>query len=213
MMKRLLYIFLLWVAVGFQTSARTPMRQWLMAMPDSVMPLLTKNNRLDFIDFYDAKMAAVVTNRMDGKSRMDTLTDDFVHIGYTNVSDIAMKLLPINDSTDVLCMVTTVKAAVNDSRIAFFDAQWKPLDVKPYIAVPVMEDFRMIAQGDSAVWAWSKLDVLFRSYQLCADATELKCTLTTLDYLSEEDRREVAPYVRQEPIIYRWTDGKFVRNE
>lgn len=213
MMKRLLYIFLLWVAVGFQTSARTPMRQWLMAMPDSVMPLLTKNDRLDFIDFYDAQMAAVVTNRMEGKSRMDTLTDDFVHIAYTNVSDIAMKLLPINDSTDVLCMVTTVKAAVSDSRIAFFDAQWKPLDVKPYIAVPVMEDFRMITQGDSAVWAWSKLDVFFRSYQLCADATELKCTLTTLDNLSEEDRGEVAPYVRREPIIYRWTDGKFVRNE
>jgi hypothetical protein len=33
------------------------------------------------------------------------------------------------------------------------------------------------------------------------------------DNLSEEDRREVAPYVRRELIIYRWTDGKFVRNE
>ena len=196
-----------------QVSARTPMRQWLVSMPDSVMPLLTKNSRLDFIDFYDAKMEAVVTNRMDGSSRMNTLTDDFVQIRYTTSTDVAMKLLPVNDSTDVLCMVTTVRAAVDDSRIAFFDAEWKPIDVAQYFVEPRIEDFRSTQQSDSVARAWSKLDVFFRTYRLCAESTELQCVLTAMDYLSKEDREEVAPYVRKEPLTYRWTDGKYLCNE
>ena len=199
--------------VFLQASARTPMRQWLVAMPDSVMTLLTKNNRLDFIDFYDAKMEAVVTNRLEGKSRMDTLTDDFVHMEYTKSTEVTMKLLPVNDSTDILCMVTTAKAAVHDSRIAFYDAQWQPLEVTGYICEPGIEDFRSTVQGDSAQWAWSKMDTFFRTYRLNAEDTVLECVLTTMDYLSKEDREEVAPYVRQEPLIYRWANNRFQLNE
>ena len=189
------------------------MRGWLTVMPDSVLPLLTKNDRLDFIDYYDVKMEAVVTNRLDGKSRMTMLADDFVHISYTKSTDVAMKLLPVNDSTDVLCMVTTVKAAVQDSRIAFYDAQWQPLDVASYIDEPSMADFRSTVQDDLAQRAWSKLSIFFRTYHLDAEGTELKCVLTTPDYLSKEEREEVAPYVRQEPLTYCWINGKYLRNE
>ena len=212
-MKRLLYTLLLLVVVGVHVSARTPMRGWLAAMPDSVMPLLTRNNRLDFIDFYDAKMEAVVTNRLEGKSSMTALTDDFVQISYTKSTDVAMKLLPVNDSTDILCLVTTVKALADDSRIAFYDAQWRPLDAASYITEPSMDDFRSTLQGDSAQWVWDKMDIFFRTYRLDAESSELKCVLTTPDYLSKEDREEVAPYVRQEPLVYRWINGKYLRNE
>ena len=213
MMRRIAYTLLLLLVAFSQVSARTPMRGWLATMPDSVMPLLTKNNMLDFIDFYDAKMEAVVTNRMSGKSRMHTLTDDFVQIGYTPSADVAMKLLPVNDTTDVLCMVTTMRSSADDSRIAFYDAQWQPLDVAGYFVEPCMEDFRSTVQGDSAQWAWSKMDIFFRTYGLCAESTGLKCVFTTPDYLSKEDREEVAPYVRQEPLTYRWDNGKYMRNE
>ena len=212
-MRRILYLLLILLAAHLQSPARTPIRQWLTAMPDSVMPLLTKNNRLDFIDFYDAQMEAVVTNRLDGKSRMDMLTEDFLQIGYTRSTDITMKLLPVNDSTDILCMITTIKATANDSRIAFYDDQWMPLPATDYIIQPRIEDFRTTQQGDSATWAWSKLDIFFRTYQLSAENTELKCTLTTTDYLSPEDRTQVAPYISSEPLTYRWTDSKYQRHE
>jgi hypothetical protein len=212
MMKRIVYTFLL-LAMSLHMAARTPMRNWLVTMPDSVMPLLTKNDRLDFIDFYDAKMAAVVTNRMEGKSRMDTLTADYVHFAYTPSTEVEMKLLPVNDSTDVICMVTTMKAAVHDSRIDFFDKAWQPLDVSDYMDEPCMEDFRSTThQGDSAQRVWSKIDIFFRTYHLCAEEATLKCVLTALDYLSKEDREEVKPYVHQ-ALNYRWTNGRLVCDE
>jgi hypothetical protein len=189
------------------------MRGWLSAMPDSVMPLLTKNNRLDFIDFYDAKMEAVVTNRMSGKSRMHTLTNDFVQIEYTASADVSMKLLYVNDTTDVLCMVTTMRRSVDDSRIAFYDAQWQPLDVASYFVEPCMKEFRSTMQSDSVQWAWSKVDIFFRTYELCAESSELKCVFTSLEYLSKEDREEVTPYVIQESLTCRWDNGKYLLNE
>ena len=212
-MRRILYTLLLLFVAFLQAPARTPMRQWLAAMPDSVMPLLTKNDRLDFIDFYDALMDAVVTNRLDGKSRMEMLTDDFLQISYTHSTDITMKLLPVNDSTDILCMVTTAKAATSDSRIAFFDNEWGPLQSTCHIEQPCIEDFRSTLQSDSATWAWSKLDIFFRTYHLSSESTELKCVLTTTDYLSPEEREQVAPYIINEPLTYRWVDGKYLRHE
>ena len=212
-MPRILLTFLLSLVTLLHAEAQNLMRNWLPVMPDSVLPMLTKNDRLDFIDFCDAKMEAVVTNRLNGKSRMTMLTDDFVYISYTKSTDVTMKLLPVNDSTCVLCMVTTVKASVDDSRIAFYDAQWQPLDASSFITEPIIDDFRSTHQGDSAQWAWSKLDVFFRTYHLDAEGTGLKCVLTTPDYLSKEDREEVAPYVRQEPLTYCWTNGKYLRNE
>ena len=204
-MRRLVYIWLLLLVAFSQVSAHTPMRGWLSAMPDSVMPLLTKNNRLDFIDFYDAKMEAVVTNRMSGKSR--------VQIEYTASTDVSMKLLSVNDTTDVLCMVTTMRSSVDDSRIAFYDAQWQPLDVASYFVEPCMKEFRSTMQNDSVQWAWSKVDIFFRTYELCAESSELKCVFTSLEYLSKEDREEVTPYVRQESLTYRWDNGKYLLNE
>ena len=189
------------------------MRGWLTAMPNTVLPLLTENDRLDLIDFHDARMEAVVTNQMDGKSRLDTLTEDFACIQYTRSTEVAMKLLPVNDTTDILCMVTTMKANVSDSRITFFDAGWRPVDVATCLDEPCMEDFRTTALCDSAEWAWSKVNTFFRTYHLCAENTDLRCILTTLDHLSKEDRAEVAPYVRREPLTYGWTNGKFVRHE
>ena len=211
MTRRIISLLFLLVCMVCVCQARTPMRQWLVAMPDSVLPLLTKTNRLDFIDFFDYHMDAVVTNRMDGKSHLDTLTADYLLINYTRSCDVAMKLLPVNDSTDVLCMVTTVKAAVPDSRVAFFDAAWQPVAVERHFVAPQMGDFRTAERTDSANAAWNKMDVFFKTYHLAIDAPMLTCRLGTPDFLSRDDRSTVASYLVTDSLVYSWTDGCFVR--
>ena len=210
---RIVSICLLLLTMLCPVEAQSLMRDWLIAMPDSVMPLLTKNNRLDFVDFHDCGMEAKVTNLLDGKSSMDTLTDDYVHINYTKTTTVDMKLLAVNDTTEVLCMVTTVKSSVEDSRIAFFDSQWCPLGTSAFFKKPNMDDFRLAVQGDSAELAWAKMDIFFRTYHLAAGEETLKCEITSMDFLSDTDRMDVNPYVRKEPIVYRWNNGKFMRDE
>lgn len=210
-MNRLKYLFLLLLMAGAVGQARTPIRQWLVAMPDSVMPLLTKNNRLDFIDFLDSKMEAVVTNRLDGKSQMNVLTDDYLHISYTRTCDVAMKLLPVADTVDVLCVVTTVKAAVDDSHVAFFDEAWRPIEVSLLFAEPILDDFKSVEVGDSVDAAWRKMDIFFKTYELSPDTATLTCRLGATNFLNEEDGKEVIPYLKCDALVYFWEGGRFVR--
>ena len=209
-MKRILYVVLLLVLTAEVAVSRTTMRQWFAAMPDSVMPLLTKNSRLDFVDFLDCGMEAVVTNRLDGKSQMKVLAEDYLSMSYTGVSDVEMKLLPVGDTADVLCMVTTMKTAVRDSRVEFFDKAWRPLDGKEFFTAPRLDDFRTAERNDSADVVWKKIDVFFKTFALSPDEAVLTCRLTALDYLNREDRKAVMPYVKAEAIEYRWVDGRFV---
>ena len=212
MKKRVLCLALL-VAVASVVWARVPMRQWVASMPDSVMPLLTKNNRLDFMDFIDSGMEAVVTNRLDGKSRMTMLEADFASIEYTKSSVVAMKLLPLTDTTDVLCMVTTMMGGVKDSRMAFYDEQWEKLDAQSFIDEPKLLDFCVAEATDSAMLMWKKVDVFFKTYVLSPNVQMLECELSSIDYLNRADKEAVVPYVRKAPLAYLWQGGRFVRKE
>ena len=55
-MRSLLFALLLTLANG--AFAQTKMSEALKSMPDSLMPYLTHNNRLDCIDFREANMKA-----------------------------------------------------------------------------------------------------------------------------------------------------------
>lgn len=98
-------------------------------MPDSMFPYITNTNRLDFIDFKDANMKAEVNNSLGGKSEMKVLTDNYIEVELSSVSNLQIKLLP-KDSTKIICMVTTFLGPEADSRVQFFSLNWKPLDIK-----------------------------------------------------------------------------------
>ena len=71
------------------------MRSLFIAIPDSIMPLLTKVNREDFGDFLDSGMKAEVKNRFGNKSEMRKMTSDYVDLQLTSSSNVEMKLLPM----------------------------------------------------------------------------------------------------------------------
>ena len=62
------------------SASAIEMKDVFSAMPDSVLPTLTRNNRLDMIDFKVSGMKAEVNDVFDDKSTLDTLTADYLHI-------------------------------------------------------------------------------------------------------------------------------------
>ena len=52
-----------------------------------------------------------------------------------------MKVLALNDSTNVICTVSTVCAPACDSSIHFYTDDWKPLTTSLFITLPLMDDF------------------------------------------------------------------------
>jgi hypothetical protein len=146
-MKRIILLFILHSSLFTLqfTLAQERIRDIYAAAPDSIFPLLTKNNRLDQIDFRENNMKAEVKNKFDGHSELLVLSERYLQLRLSDHCLVEMKLL--SDSTlaspsdaDLrFCMVQTYSAPAPDSRVRLFDTAWHELPQT--INRPSVDDF------------------------------------------------------------------------
>ena len=128
----------LFALITGQVSAQDMLiRNVFRQMPDSIMPYLSQNNRLDFIDFLDSDMKAEVKNALGGTSEMTTLADDSLSIRMNEslrTDLLLMKLAqPIDSMTQIVVMIETflVDSIYGESRVNYYSTEWKPLAFEP----------------------------------------------------------------------------------
>lgn len=121
MKRTALIVFLLALASG--VSAQLRMRDIFAQLPDSVLPLTTRNNRLDCIDFIENGMEARVKNLFGDQVVLDSLTEDFMMLRTSEASCVEMKLFA--EGTDTLICVNRIyMGPVADSEVKVFDTSW-----------------------------------------------------------------------------------------
>lgn len=183
-------------------------------LPDSLSPLLTKVNREDFGDFLASNMKAEVRNRFGKTSEMITMTDDYLMLKVSSVSTAEMKLLPVNDSVKVICVVRTYAAPAADSQIEFYDTSWQELPLSDFLTLPAEDTFykhpQSAVQADSLRNLRASADMYLLKAELSKEEPVLTFTYTTPDYLDEETAGKLRAYLVAAPLRYKWKDGKFV---
>ena len=113
------------------------LRDVFRQMPDSLMPTLTQNNRLDFLDFIDAGMKAEVKNRLGGTSVMTALTADSLSLQVSPALRVDMLLLPLAEPIDSMNQVVVVGEtfladSVNgETAVRYFSTDWKLIPTPP----------------------------------------------------------------------------------
>ena len=178
-------LLLIACVLGISVSAQTlQMRDVFAAMPDILMPLVTKNNRLDCIDFIENNMEAKVRNRADEFVELKTLTKDYLLFETSQMSQVEMKLLVLDDTTQVVCVARTYKAPTADSHVEFYTAQWGQVDEslvgRLNVSRPEVEDFFAAAdKADEAVRSAVLMlhDLPLMEACLSADAPTLTWTI------------------------------------
>lgn len=137
-MKKLLLLSLL-ATVSLTSSADSlTIKLLFREMPDTIVPYLSKNSRLDFIDFMESGMKAEVTNSFGGKSLMTALTDDSISIRLNEACQLDLLLLTTTQDVDscrhVIAVVRTI-GRDNDIRESeapqFFSVNWRRINVAP----------------------------------------------------------------------------------
>lgn len=209
MKGRLLLIAVLFCAMPLFAQN---MNSVFIAMPDSITPLLSQVNKEDCVDFLDSNMKAEVTNRFGGKTEMKVLTDNYVLMQTTPGSTLEMKLLPVNDSTKVVCMVKTVCASACDSEIRFYASDWsKELSMDDFLQRPDVEAFYLPQDSITEEYTLTrkKADMDLMKASLSKDDASLTFIYTTPEYMNKEDKEKLLPSLRKEPIVLQWQDGKF----
>jgi len=182
-------------------------------MPDSLSPILTSVNRADCVDFLASKMKAVVTNRFGGKSEMTQLSSDYINVKMTPESTWQMKLLPLNDSTKVICTISTACGPACDSNFRFYTTKWEELSSSSFLQVPVLTDFLSIPDTvkDYAVQdAEQRADMLLMKADFSATNDKLTFTFTTPQYMGKKVEEKLSSFIHR-PIAYIWSKNKFIR--
>ena len=122
MKKILLFSAFLFVAVS--SVAQVRMRDVFAQLPDSILPLMTRNNRLDCIDFIENGMEARVKNKFNDQVILEALTEDFLLIRTSESSNVEMKLMPLGSDT-LICVNRIYFGPTEDSDVRLYDINWR----------------------------------------------------------------------------------------
>jgi hypothetical protein len=135
-MYRLLAIVFILLGNCYNVSAQqVKMRDVFAQAPDSIFPLMTKNNRLDCIDFIENNMRARVKNKFDTYSELLILTNDYLRLQPSERSTVEMKIF----SDSLLCFVHTFQGPAADSEVYFYNLKWEPVSYP--LERPKADDF------------------------------------------------------------------------
>lgn len=207
--------FLCFAFIGVVFLQAQEAKNYFKNIPDSLCPLLTAVNRADFIDFLESNMKAEVTNKFGHKSEMTRLSSDYICVQMTPQSSWQMKLLSVNDSTQVICAISTVCAPACDSDIAFYSTDWKKLLNFSFLPQqPIMHDFMNERPDSVDVYKYQKMisqaDMLLMKAELSAEDDNLTFIFTTPQYMEKTVSEKLAPFIK-ESIVYTWKRGKFIK--
>src|SRR3712207_3198161 len=157
---------LIFTLFATSTCMATNIKDLWLSMPDSIIPYLDKNLRLQFLDYENLHVSATVTNKLHGESKLDTLTTNFLRVQLSQSSSLEMRLLPYATSDSILCVVKTFGTDRKESQIAFYNQQWEVLPIKidflsNYIASPSNSQSpkQTILHSQEAAMIWFSLDV------------------------------------------------------
>ena len=145
MYRRFILLCLALLVWSLTVSAQSTMREAFQQAPQSLMPYLTENDRLDLIDFLDSGMKAEVTNQLGGKSELLRLTDRFLSLNLSQGLSMKMLLLdspePVDSVTQVICLVRTYGIDCRESTVQFYSMKWRQLLTADYMEALPQETF------------------------------------------------------------------------
>ena len=138
-MKRFATIIIL--ALMATAGRADNLRTLFITMPDSITPTLTKSDRLDFLDYMDSGMKARVRNKLGGESVMTRFDENMLSIQTSQSGRMDMLLLKRGKDENLICIIRTVNAKYEDSRLSFFTEDWKSVPADELIELPVIDDY------------------------------------------------------------------------
>ncbi len=209
-MKKL-SIYILFFSLVCSSLQSQNLRSIFESMPDRMLLPMDSMQRLDIIDFYQAKKTAQVVNGLNDTCRLRYYSENYMELKIGNASFV-LALLPMINDSKVLCIIKTVCAPVCDSRLEFYTTEWKPLDSRIFLHPVGREWFlkeNMDREDEYFKSFEAGLDMDLMEYHLDKDNLTLTQRYNTPLYLSLDYKEKAKKYIKPEPKTYHWTQVKF----
>ena len=189
-----------------QTLSSQTIEDCYVNMPDILNPTLSKQNRLELLEYHKAHQSDSVANRFGNQAHLislDSLNQRIV-VRNTASSTFEMKILSLEDSTKIIGIIRTVCAPVCLSTVEFYDTAWNAIPIQFTMpkAIEWVDEKSIPTHEIDLQWVRNVMDVSFISLSFSVQGQSLVARNNTMDFLSEQDRKLLNPYVVKKTISF-----------
>lgn len=209
-MKKL-FVFL-WVVLLVTSVQAKSLKDLWVSMPDSLLPTLDRNLRLELVELEEMGVKPNVKNLLGEECDMDTLTNDYLECTTSKAARLQMIYLPSSAEDSVLCVIKTFCAPSKESEIRFYDQDWRQLPISSYLAkdqymlgsyIKPKSDTMRVEEYEELK---SKLEPVMYVTEYLPTAQAFRVQVS-LPLLSNEDKMKVQSILVQRK--FKWVAGKF----
>lgn len=175
--------------------------------PQQIFPLLDTNSRLDMVDYVRSGLDTPSANLLAGKSVITDLSPASLTVRLSDASTAQLFILQAGGK-DVIALISTLATPGLDSTLAFYDAEWQPLDATRYFTKPGWIDW--LATGGSLADVKAVSPFMLASYDYDPATSTLTAT-NNLGRFLDPDLYETISSELRPTIVYTWTGGKFTK--
>lgn len=199
-MKKLYPLFFyLFICINLPINA-TPIDSIFANLKVKELSLLTKNNRLDLLDYINCGQESKVDNRYGGQTLLTVKNDHYISLSQTPVSNVEMLLLQNMVGDTIVCMISTLKRPYEESTIQFYDLQGH--DCAPLFSVPSTTS--LLTETHPAI------DTLFIPVTVYYDkATVVFVFKPSVAHLPHEEQKKLAGKLLE--LRYKWESSTWVK--
>lgn len=207
-MKKL--IVLLTVLVLAMSASAKSLRDMWVTMPDSLLPTLNANLRLELVELRDMGVKAEVKNLLGSDCVIDTLTTDYLQLTSSKAAFVQMKMLPRNGKDSILCVVKTFAAPEKESNLRFYQQDWTELDKAQLLAEGELEDVSKWLAAKSDTMNVDHYRELIEPRMYFAELSLQDDTIVfqlSLPLVSEEEKMKLNAIIMQRKL--KWNGERF----
>ena len=187
--------------------ASSELEKAFIEMPGALFPSLNKQQRLELLEYYKAGQGDSIKNRFGSQTRILQFeaSNSYLKIKTSRISTWEMLIFhPGENRSPIIGIIRSVCAPVCSSSIDFFDNEWQHL--KPDFKIPdvsywLKEEKLKQSPDSNSLSAVQFRSMNFLSYRFDALKRKVIVQNNNLDYLTEEDKRQLSPYVKTDSLV------------
>lgn len=176
-------------------------------MPNSILPGLSEGNRTMFL----VDTGKTVIPYPLGEIEKLAYSPNFLKMKTSEIGTTQIKLLPLINDTQIICVIKTVCGNACDSNIKFYSTDWKELDANTLLPRISAESFldESKKDTDNYKFAVSLPDIYPISAEFENGSNTLILKLDFKKYLSNEQLAEIKPFIKSETLTLNWNNTSF----
>lgn len=176
-------------------------------MPNNIFPGLSDGNRTMLL----VDTGKTVITYPLGNIEKLAHSVDFLKIKTSDAGTTQIKLLPLINNTQIICLITTVCAKACDSNIRFYSTDWEELDANPLLPEISPETFFDESKNNSENYkfALSLPDIYPISAEFENGSNTLTLKLDVEKYLSNQQLAEIKPFMKSDTVKLTWNNTSF----